>query len=129
MYTALRTIRCLLLVALMISVAAAGLRAPMACASIPEVQSAVEHSNPLKCKCGGRGKCCKKGCCSAEPSKPSDQKSQSNSLERRDLGVTHVAALVAAECGPTAFPKPSSAKLCIISGVGTLVAQHTCLQV
>lgn len=129
MNTALRTIRRLLPVALMISVAAAGFRAPMACASGPAVTNVVEHSAPLKCKCGGQGKCCKKGCCAAEPAKSNDQKSQSNTLERRDLGVTHVAGLVAAEYGPAAFPKPTSAKSSIATGLGTLVAQHTCLQV
>lgn len=128
MYIAFRTIRRLLPVALIISVAAAGFRAPMACASGPAVTNVVEHSAPLKCKCGGQGKCCKKGCCAAEPAKPNDQKSQSKGLERRDLGVTHLAALVATEYGPTAFPKPTSAKSSIASGLGTLVAQHTCLQ-
>jgi hypothetical protein len=124
-----RTIRRLLTFVLMITLAAVGIQAPMGCASGPAVANGVEHSPPLKCKCGGQGKCCKKGCCAAEPAKPNDQKSQPKTLERRDLGVADVAALVPAECGPAAFPKPSSAKSSITSGLGTLVAQHTCLQV
>jgi len=124
-----RTMRILLIPALMVSVVAVGFRAPMACATGPAVTSQVEHSTPNKCRCGGQGKCCTTGCCAAEPAKPSDQKSQTNAPERRDLGLAHEIALVAAEFGPTAFPRPASAKTSGLSWPGTLVAQHTCLQV
>lgn len=124
-----RTMRILLIPALMVSVVAVGFRAPMACATGPAATSQVEQSNPTKCRCGGQGKCCTKGCCAAEPTKPSEQKSQTNTSERRDSGITHEIDLVVAEFGPTAFPKPSSGTTGGVSWLGTLVAQHTCLQV
>lgn len=114
--------------ALIAAVLAGGVRAPMACASM-SAEEVTEQASPAKCKCGKKGACCANGCCRKPPAKPAENESDSTKSERRDLSMADAAAMVLAGSVRGAFPHPTSTAWNAPTYAGTLVAQHTCLQV
>jgi hypothetical protein len=122
--------RHVLFASLALAVALSGFQGPVTCASTLAAAAAKHEAAPRKCVCGGKGKCCLKGCCVAKRGKPADNQSGAPAkAQRSDLAVMAIHDLLVGESSPRSFPKPSSLESAAPFQLCTLITEHTCLQV
>lgn len=122
--------RNVLFAALAVAVALSGFQAPVSCATTLAAAAAKHEAAPRKCVCGGKGKCCLKGCCVAKRGKPADSQSGAPAkVQRSDLAVMAMHESLVGELSPRSFPKPSSLESAAPFQLCTLITEHTCLQV